>query len=100
MQPAFANRSSVVPPETRCVAVPSQPPVAQSPAPAEQLPSFKESDFISVEGNLQHTPTWLQSDGQINYVKMTQHLLQAKRHLQVSLFWMRGLISMWSLNER
>ncbi len=85
MQPAFANRSSVVPPDTRLAAT-SQPPAAQIPSPTDQFPSFKESDFIGIGGNLLQTPTWLQSDGQVNYVKMTQHLLQAKRYLQVSLF--------------
>ncbi len=87
MQPAFANRSSVVPPDIRH-AGPSQSP-AQIPAPAEQFPSFKDSDFIGVGGNLLQMPTWLQSDGQVNYVKMTQQLLQTKRHLQVTLFRMQ-----------
>jgi hypothetical protein len=83
MQHAFANRSSVAPPDTR-IAVPSQPVAAQNPAQAEQFPSYQESDFMGVGGNLLQTPTWLQSEGQVHYASMTQHLLQAKRNLQVS----------------
>jgi hypothetical protein len=30
-------------------------------------------------------PTWLQSGGQVDYTNMTQHVLQAKRSLQVCL---------------
>jgi hypothetical protein len=40
---------------------------------------------MKVGGSTMQTPAWLQSDGQVDYSNMTQHMLQAKRSLQVCL---------------
>jgi hypothetical protein len=99
MQPIFANRSSLVPPDSR-PAVPSQAPAAPA-APAghrsaqiDSFPSFQESDFMVVGGNLLPKPIWLPSDGQVDYASMMQHLFQAKRSLQVRRVLMY-ILSFW-----
>jgi len=82
MQPAFANRSCVLPPDAR-PALPCVASAAQKPAPDEQFPSFQESDFTGGSGDVLQKPSWLQSGGQVDYASMLQQLLQAKRSLQV-----------------
>lgn len=90
MQPVFANRSSLIPPDPR-PALPSQAPAAPAchrSAQIDSFPSFQESDFMVVGGNMLQRPIWLPSDGQVDYASMMQHLFQAKRSLQVRLVLM------------
>jgi hypothetical protein len=77
MQPVFATRSSLMPPDARPL-LPSQAPAAQRPASTEQ-----DSEFERVGGEKLDSPPWLLSGGQVDYEEMTQHLLKAKRSLQV-----------------
>ena len=63
---------------------PLQAPASQSPAPTERFSSF-QLDVAFVGGDAMQAPTWLQSGGQVDYTNMTQHVLQAKRSLQVCL---------------
>lgn len=83
MQPVVANRSSLIPPDSR-LAPPLQAPASQSPAPTERFSSF-QLDLAGVGGDAMQAPVWLQSGGQVDYTNMTQHVLQAKRSLQVCL---------------
>ncbi len=86
MHPAFANRSSLIPPESR-LALHSQAPATHRPAlpQVEQLSSFQNSDSIAVGDKMLQTPPWLQSNGQVDYANMLQHMLQVKRSMQVGL---------------
>jgi hypothetical protein len=96
-QPVCANRSSLLPPVAHSV-LPSLAPVAQKPVPGDEFPSFQQSDFMGGSGNSLQKPSWLQSGGKVDYASMMQQLLQAKRGLQVCIFFINDYCALHYLN--